>query len=437
MEAGGWTDPVLNEHERMKSLYLVRALAHMRFDAFNVTPYDWALGTTVPAELVREGTGRLLSANVRLRAGMPSKAASDSTAPVAPYAIFTVPRSDGLSPIRVGVLGVTHPSSLDTVALERSQTLFKQMPLCDVLDVSETLRRYVPELRKQADFVILLAMMNRAALESLLPEADGIDLIVTTHNVESMSELRAVGKKTLANTGFWGRYFVEAVVEFDTSNQPVRISGGLRDIPGDGPADPALAALLEQYREDTKNLQRRMAVALEQSRFAGRNQCIVCHQVPYLQWTRTPHNFAFVTLSQKNQHYNPDCLPCHVTGYHEPDGFVDLGQTPHLASVQCEECHGPGKAHVQVLTELLKPGRDGQHRTLAPTDAYPRLDMGTSATICLRCHDKEHDPNFEYERDLQLVSHKNLAGPFRRKEPARGPAPAMQLPSAARTPPPR
>ncbi|MCX8037445.1 MAG: hypothetical protein N3D11_10465, partial [Candidatus Sumerlaeia bacterium] len=349
MDAGGWTDPVLNENERMKSLYLVRALARMGFDAFNVTPYDWALGTTVPAELVREGAGRLLSANVRLRAAQSGHPTANSPAPIAPYVILPVARGDGRPPIRVAVLGVTHTASLDTVALERSQTLFKQMPAWEVLDVSETLRRYVPELRKQADFVILLAMMNRAALEQLLPESDGIDLIVTTYNVQSMSDLRVVGNKTLANTGFWGRYFVEAVVEFDASNRPVRISGGLRDIP----ADPALVKLLEQYREDTKNLQRRLAVALEQSRFAGRNQCIVCHQVPYLQWTRTPHNFAFVTLSQKNQHYNPDCLPCHVTGYHEPDGFVDLGQTPHLASVQCEECHGPGKAHAKVLTELL------------------------------------------------------------------------------------
>jgi len=431
MDAGGWTDPLQSENERLKTGYLVRAMHDMGFEAYNVTPYDLALGTTYPAQLVANNQGRLLSANVKIRPrNDASTAATSDQLTLSPYTIFEVPRNDNRRPIRVGVLGLTHPSSLDSAAVQRLKTMNRKMPDCEVLGVSETLKAYIPQLRRQADFVIVLAMMDSTVARQLSPaEADGIDLFVTTYNTQSYRTFIPWNLKTLITTGFWGRYFSQAVVEFDGENRPTKISGELTEIPSDGPPVAAFSKLLEQYREKTKKLSRRIAVALEQSRYAGRNQCINCHGPAYLQWVRTPHNLAYATLAQKNQHYNPDCLPCHVTGYYEPDGFADAMQTGHLVSVQCEVCHGPARAHVRALTEMMRPDPDGKSKKVTSSDTYPHLTVQTSETLCLKCHNSDHDPNFNYQRDLRLISHKNVTGPFRRKEAAEAPPkPAQPIP---------
>jgi hypothetical protein len=440
IEAGAWTDPFQTPNERLKSDYLVRALREMQFRVFNVTPYDLAFGTTYPLQLARNGSGRLLSANVLSRSFDKASGTTTTKPLYAPYTILEAPRRDGRRPIRIGVIAVTHRESLDAGALQRLRAATRQMADYEVVDTSRVLRTLIPEVRKQADYVIVLAMMDRAVARQMAGIFEGADVVVTTWGVQALQEFMALRKATFVNAGYWGRYFVQALADFDADNRPIAISGGLKGIDSDGTASLRFAKLLADYREDTKNLARQIAVAMEQSRFAGRTQCLSCHNSAYLQWTRTPHNLAYATLAQKNQHYNPDCLPCHVTGYGEPDGFVDINQTGHLVSVQCETCHGPGRAHGKALTEMMKPDVVGVVVRPSTLANYPHLINETPEPLCLKCHVKDHDPNFNYARDLLLVSHKNTEGPFRRQPPASGssatatramPTPAAVAPGGA------
>jgi hypothetical protein len=427
IEAGAWTDPFQTPNERLKTDYLVKALRLMRFDVFNVTPYDLAFGTTYPLQLIENGVGRLISANVRSRSFDPQTGTTATKALFAPYTFLEVPRKDGRRPVRVGVIGVTHRESLDPTALQRLRSGSRSKFDYEVADLADTLKATVPEVRKQADYVIVLAHVDRAAAMQQIPQFQDVDLFVTTWNIQAYRMLLPFGKTTLVNTGFYGRYYVHAITDFDGDNRPLRVTGEMMNIASNGTTEPAIVKLLEEYREDTKNLTRQIAVAMEQSRFAGRSQCISCHSPAYLQWTRTSHNLAYATLAQKNQHYNPDCLGCHVTAHDEPDGFVDVMQTGHLVSVQCEVCHGPGRAHVKALTAMMKPDTSGTVKRPPTTADYPHLAMGTSETMCLKCHVKDHDPNFNYERDLLLVSHKNQQGPFRRQLPASATSASMTM----------
>lgn len=52
---------------------------------------------------------------------------------------------------------------------------------------------------------------------------------------------------------------------------------------------------------------------------------------------------------EKDYTHEPKCVSCHVTGFGKPGGFVSIEQTPELAGVQCEECHG-------AASEYLKAG---------------------------------------------------------------------------------
>jgi hypothetical protein len=68
-------------------------------------------------------------------------------------------------------------------------------------------------------------------------------------------------------------------------------------------------------------------------------------------------------LKKKGKHFDPECLTCHVVGlkpWEAPEnasatdrkfeggtGFLSLQITPHLKNVQCENCHGPARAHLE------------------------------------------------------------------------------------------
>lgn len=50
-----------------------------------------------------------------------------------------------------------------------------------------------------------------------------------------------------------------------------------------------------------------------------------------------------------NKDYTADanCVGCHVTGYGQNGGFVNVASTPDLAGVGCEACHGPGGTYIK------------------------------------------------------------------------------------------
>jgi hypothetical protein len=102
-----------------------------------------------------------------------------------------------------------------------------------------------------------------------------------------------------------------------------------------------------------------------------------------------------------------------VTAYSEADGFIDAMQSNHLVSVQCESCHGPGRDHVTSMTQVAAKVALGQQPEKA---ALPAMITTPTATLCLKCHDPDNSPAFNYEKDLPLVSHKNARGPFKRTD---------------------
>src|SRR5206468_12752359 len=51
------------------------------------------------------------------------------------------------------------------------------------------------------------------------------------------------------------------------------------------------------------------------------------------------------SLAKGDKWKDPECVRCHVTGYHQPGGFDDPEKSPHMTNVQCEICHGMGGGH--------------------------------------------------------------------------------------------
>jgi len=120
------------------------------------------------------------------------------------------------------------------------------------------------------------------------------------------------------------------------------------------------------------------------SEYVGSGACQTCHQADHTVWKGSLHAHAYETLIAKGREHDPECIVCHVTGYGEAGGFVSMDETPQLASVGCEACHGAGSGHV----------------------ANPQATYSQQrAKACVQCHTSEMSPGFGYERYWAKIVH--------------------------------
>lgn len=112
--------------------------------------------------------------------------------------------------------------------------------------------------------------------------------------------------------------------------------------------------------------------------YVGATTCSLCHSGTHADWEETKHATALETLKRINQHNNSHCVVCHTAGHGLPTGFVDEATTPHLAGVQCENCHGPGGDHAANPMDLTK-----------------RPKVTPKAEMCGGCHTDPHHPTYE------------------------------------------
>jgi len=112
---------------------------------------------------------------------------------------------------------------------------------------------------------------------------------------------------------------------------------GRADLTGDGDADLADFTILQHNFTGP---------LISPPLYVGADACLACHADIHTDWAMTIHATAFNTLLEVGSGDDYLCFPCHAVGYGKASGFIDLATTPHLANVQCENCHGPGSNHV-------------------------------------------------------------------------------------------
>ena len=122
--------------------------------------------------------------------------------------------------------------------------------------------------------------------------------------------------------------------------------------------------------------------------YTGWQFCARCHHTQAAFWKKTGHSNSYKTLSDKQQNFNLDCLPCHVT--YDPGNkdvkLKDILSFPaDLLTVGCELCHGPGTFH----------NTDPAKQSMVPRPAEK---------ICIRCHTPERDDNFIFQKDIKAVT---------------------------------
>jgi len=205
---------------------------------------------------------------------------------------------------------------------------------------------------------------------------------------------------------------------FDDPAQPLRY----QRVPLDDrfPDSPEMLQLLASYQDQLK------AAGLEglgikpipyptDRKFVGSEACLDCHEPEYKTWKKTTHAHALETLihpgerSEVPRHFDPECLSCHVIGWNPQkyfpyvSGYLGVDETPLMHHVGCENCHGPGSAHVKVEedggpTEMLNKLRE-----------EVTLPLPEAEKKCMECHDLDNSPDFHepgaFDRYWKKIEH--------------------------------
>jgi hypothetical protein len=167
--------------------------------------------------------------------------------------------------------------------------------------------------------------------------------------------------------------------------------------------------------------------------YVGVDKCAECHTKAYDVWKETPHAKAFESLDPVHKRhgyerlkgisrvYDAECLACHVTGWEPQEvlrfktGFLneefardeaDKSAARLLKGNQCENCHGPGSRHVELIEKFLETD-DDELRKEARSLMHVSLETAKK-TLCYSCHDLDNSPHFEFDKYWEEVKHSGL-----------------------------
>ncbi len=145
--------------------------------------------------------------------------------------------------------------------------------------------------------------------------------------------------------------------------------------------------------------------------YLGAKKCKACHMKQYKSWSKTTMATSFENLKagvkgdekkkagldpDKDYTKDADCLKCHTTGYGQPSGFTSIEETPNLANVQCEGCHGPGADFRAIMKKDKK-------FKLADVKAAGLQIPTEENNNCMECHgpdspfNEKVDPKYKFD----------------------------------------
>ena len=244
------------------------------------------------------------------------------------------------------------------------------------------LDRVLPEIRDEADFVIVLSNLAPEMNRDIAAKYPYISAILSHES----GETEQIGDVLLAYSEAKGKTL--GVLTLRTGGDGQRASAEQIALTEAIPDDPKVRSILDDFYERVATdplLQKQgeplfSGEPLEEdagSGYVGSEACKTCHLEEFDQWSHSSHAAAFNTLLTVGRQFYPECVSCHVTGFGYETGYrINTPERNHLAEVGCETCHGPGKKHVNTpLAENIR----GE----------------VPERICASCHNAEHSPGFE------------------------------------------
>ena len=183
----------------LKTRRLVESMDRLGYRAVNVGERDLALGYDRFRSRTEGVSFPFVSTNiVRKDTGDPM---------FEPFVVLNVERPEG-PPIRVGVLGVVRFNPIFLKAGPDGTNLVIAKP-------DEQLEKYVPEVRKKSDVVVLLAALHRDDARRIVSEIPGIDLVIGAYGGMYNTRDEQEGDTLLLYSGNQGKRLGESRIFLD------------------------------------------------------------------------------------------------------------------------------------------------------------------------------------------------------------------------------
>jgi hypothetical protein len=155
--------------------------------------------------------------------------------------------------------------------------------------------------------------------------------------------------------------------------------------------------------------------------YIGTKKCKKCHLKQYKSWAQTKMANVYDLLKpgeraeaktkagldpEKDYTQDPECLPCHTTGYGKPGGFVSLEKTPELAGVSCEMCHGAGSEYTRE--QFMSNKNKNYKRTEVAQVGL--INPPTAKTCTELCHNEKSPffKSFDFEKRKDEGTHEHF-----------------------------
>ena len=288
--------------------------------------------------------------------------------------------------------------------------------------------KVLPEVIKEMqatkpDLMLLLSQSSKDESKELAKQFPDFDILLTAGGVEDpLGDPEYIGKTMMVDVGHKGKsagvvgYYPDADAKGDPKKR-FRFTVISLDRQR-FKETPKMAEHMQFYQDRLK--QEDLAakeLPIDHPRgatFVGAEKCGECHTKAYEKWLTTAHAHAYESLinGRKDQIergdkiisriYDPECLSCHVTGWHPQEviryksGFVNKQQSPHLLGQQCENCHGPGSGHIELIDmDKVEEAKKVMRVTLAEA----------KKTTCYQCHDLDNSPKFEFDSYWEKIKH--------------------------------
>lgn len=295
-----------------------------------------------------------------------------------------------------------------------------------------------PELRKVLrDFtdqqVQLRVLLSQASVEesrAFATEFSEFDIVLTAQGFgdpDPRSPPEKIGDTLLIQAGSKGKYVGVLGVYPEDRETPFRYQ--LVSLERDAFDDtPEMIDLMANYQTRLKEEEIVLRDGISAphpsgATFVGADKCGECHTTAFDIWKDTPHSHALESLDPAHQAtgyerlngvrrmYDPECLACHVAGWNPQEyirfrsGYLnaDFARTDDekslhslLAGTQCENCHGPGSRHVELVED--------DQVDAARTEVRVTLKQAKEG-LCEKCHDADNSPKFEFDTYWDRVKH--------------------------------
>lgn len=296
-------------------------------------------------------------------------------------------------------------------------------------DPRQALKTVLEEFEaEQVQFRVLLSQATLEESREFARQFPEFNILITAQGFgEGEQKTENIGPVQMIQPGEKGKTAGVIGIYPNDAAQPIRFE--LVKLTGDTFGDdPAMVKLMEDYQ---RRLTEQQVVSAEPpaghpsgASFVGAQKCGECHSKALAVLEKTPHIHAFESLDPQFKRHgyerlhgvsrvnDPECLSCHVTGW-DPQNYVrfrsgflngafatdeaERNLEKLLAGNQCENCHGPGSQHVELVESSADPAVAGESVRVT-------LDQARSNT-CVRCHDGDNSPEFDFDKYWEQVRH--------------------------------